>query len=179
MAFSAVSARARGAALLGCGVVAIAATLGLALGPTAAASQPREHHPSVAAAPAASSLPVVVNCTEHRQTRPGSYILACGDGNAYVTGLHWASWGQAAAFATGTDTFRACIPSCAAGHLHSFPILATLWRARPLPGHQGVRYFSRLTIIYTGSRSYRAGGKTYRLPQTATYPLSALGGAGN
>src|ERR1700722_7909880 len=179
MAINAVSTRVRVAAIVGSGVVAIAATVGLALGPAGPASQPREHHAAVAAAQGASSLPVLVNCTQHRQTRPGSYILACGDGNAYVAGLHWASWGQAAAFAAGTDTFRSCIPSCAAGHLHSFPVLATLWRVQPLPGHQGVRYFSRLTIIYTGSRSYRAGGKTYHLPQTATYPLSALGGAGN
>ena len=41
----------------------------------------------------------------------------------------------------------------------------------------GQHYFTRLTIIYTGSRSYRAGGKLYYLPATTTYPLSAYGGA--
>ena len=104
-------------------------------------------------------------------------MLACGDGNDYLTGLHWAAWGPSSAFAAGTDALKVCIPSCAAGHRHNFPALATLWRAEPRPGHPGVRYFTRLTIIYTGSRSYRAGGKTYHLPQTATYPLSAAGGA--
>jgi len=56
-------------------------------------------------------------------------------------------------------------------------VLAALWRAETRPAHGGERYFTRLTIIYIGVRSYRAGGKTYHLPQTATYPLSAFGGA--
>jgi hypothetical protein len=41
---------------------------------------------------------------------------------------------------------------------HRLPVLVALWRAEPLPGHAGQRYFTRLTIIYTGNRSYRAGG---------------------
>jgi hypothetical protein len=127
--------------------------------------------------PAASGLPVVVSCTGYAQTRPGRYVLACGDGNAYLTGLHWSSWGAASAFAAGTDNFKVCIPSCTAGRRHNFPALAALWRAEPLPGHPGMPYFTRLTVIYTGSRSYRAGGKTYHLPRTVTYPLSAAGGA--
>jgi len=110
-------------------------------------------------------------------TRPSRYVLACADGNAYLKGMHWATWGAAAAFGAGTDTFRVCIPSCSAGRLHNFPALAALWRAEPLPGHAGERYFTRLTIIFTGNRSYRAGGKTYHLSQTATYPLVASGGA--
>jgi hypothetical protein len=34
-----------------------------------------------------------------------------------------------------------------------------------------------MTVIYTGSRHYDAGGQPHRLPPTATYPLSAYGGA--
>lgn len=36
---------------------------------------------------------------------------------------------------------------------------------------------AELTLIYSGSRSYRAGGKTRHVPQTPTSSLSALGGA--
>ena len=39
------------------------------------------------------------------------------------------------------------------------------------------RYFTELTIIATGNRSYTAGGKTYQQPQTLTIPLSQHGGA--
>ena len=111
------------------------------------------------------------------RTRPGQYILACADGGAYLASLHWATWGSSAAFADGISTFNDCVPNCAAGHGHSFPVLVVLWRPAPLAGHVGERYFTRLTIIYTGSRTYSAGGKQYHLPATATDPLSAYGGA--
>jgi hypothetical protein len=161
--------RVRAAAIALCAIAA-SATAATALWPTAAAGQSRNLASTAA-------VPVVISCTGHAQTRPGRYVLACADGNAYLTGLSWAAWGSASAFAAGTDTFKVCIPTCTAGHLHNFPVLAALWRARPLPGHPGERYFTRLTLIYTGSRSYRAGGKTYHLHQTVTYPLSAFGGA--
>ncbi len=153
-----------------CGIVAIGVTVGLASTAGAASDQP--HLPSTTA-----SAPVVVNCSMHGQTRPGTYILACGDGNAYVSKLRWASWGSSAAFATGSYVINTCTPSCAAGHYVSFPVLAALWRTEPWPGHAGQRYFSRLTIILTGSNAYKAGGKTYHVPATQTFPLSALGGA--
>lgn len=165
--------RSRAATAALCGMAVIAAVTACAApGPAAAAGRPQ--HPS---STAASGVPAVINCTRQTQTRPGRYTLACADGNAYLTGLHWAAWGSASAFATGTDTFNICVPSCAAGHLHSFPVLAALWRAEPLPAHPGERYFTRLTVIDTGSRSYRASGKTYHLPLTVTYPLSPSGGA--
>jgi len=153
-----------------CGIAAIATTVGLAS--TAGAAAGRPHVSSTAA-----SVPVVVNCATHAQTRPGTYILACGDGNGYVNGLHWASWGSSAAFATGSYVFNTCTPSCAAGHFVSLPALAALWRAEPWTGHAGQRYFTRLTVILTGSTSYIAGGKTYHLPATETFPLSSFGGA--
>lgn len=155
--------------------IAAAAVLTVALVaavPAAAAGRPQAH-----AGQPVSSLPVVINCLGHAQTRPRQYILACADGNSYLAGLHWAAWGSTAAFASGTDTFNDCVPTCVAGHFHSFPVLVTLWHAQPLPHKASVRYFGRVTIIYTGSRSYRAGGKVYHLPQTQTYPLSASGGA--
>jgi hypothetical protein len=159
------------AAVVACGIGAIAAAGGAAFGPAAAAAL---QHRSAAVT---AGVPVVIDCNGHAHTSPSRYVLACADGNAYLTGLHWSTWGSSSAFAAGTETFRVCIPSCSAGRLHSFPVLAALWRARPLPGHSGERYFTRLTVIFTGSRSYRAGGKIYHLSQTVTYPLVASGGA--
>lgn len=158
-----------------CAIAAVSAAAGAALGPAAQASGAAATSTTPSAA--AAAVPVVISCTGRTQVRPARYVLACADGNAYLTGLRWAAWGPASAFAAGTSTFKVCIPTCTAGHLHSFPVLAALWRARPLPGHAGQRYFTRLTLIYTGSRSYQAGGKTYHVHQTVTYPLSASGGA--
>ena len=137
---------------------AVIAAAVAALGPAAAAGRPHQ------------SVPVVINCVGKEQTSPSGYILACGDAGAYLTKLHWAAWGQTDAFGNGTYNYRA-------GHLHTFPVLVALWAAKPLPGHAGTRYFSSMTIIFTGNRRYTVGGKNYREPQTLTFPLSALGGA--
>jgi hypothetical protein len=120
---------------------------------------------------AAANVPVVVDCAAQGQVRPGQYTLACGDGGGYLSGLHWAAWGSSAAFADGTSTIAVD------GHGASFPVLVDLWRAEPRPGHAGQRYFTRLTLVFTGNRSYTAGGTVHQFPPTVTYPLSAFGGA--
>ena len=122
--------------------------------------------------------PVVVNCQQKTQVRPGSIILACADGNAYTGSLGWSAWNSSSALASGTYNFNDCTPNCISGHGHTFPALIVLWGARALPGHVEVRYFSEMTTIFTGNRSYTAGGKKYRLSQTMTIPLSNFGGAG-
>jgi hypothetical protein len=168
----------RGAAIALCGIAAIATTACAAsTSGTTAGSGTNAGQQPMAVAAAAASAPVLVDCAAHAQTRPGQYILACADGNAYLGGLHWAAWGSSAAFADGTSTFNDCVPNCVAGHGHSFPVLVALWRPEPLPGHVGERYYTRLTIIYTGSRTYHAGGKLNQLPATTTDPLSQYGGA--
>jgi hypothetical protein len=161
-------ATAATAALCGIAAIATAACSGLTPATAMAVRQP--------ASPTAA-VPVVVDCGASGQTRPGQYQLACASAGAMLTGLHWASWGSSAAFASGTSVVNDCLPSCVGGHGHSFPALVALWRAEPRPGHAGQRYFTRLTIIYTGSHSYRAGGTLHKLPATVTYPLSSFGGA--
>jgi hypothetical protein len=158
-------------ALTGCGA-AIAADIA-ASKPAVAAGRLRP--PAITSS---ASIPVVIDCAGHGQVRPSQYILPCADGKAALARLSWAVWGSSSAFAAaGISTFDDCIPSCVAGHYHQFPVLAALWRAEARPGHPGQRYFTRLTIIYTGLRSYRAGGQLHVLPLTVTYPLSPAGGA--
>lgn len=165
--------RIRAAALTLCGTAAIAIAACATAAPGTAAGQQKAAVTTVATA----SVPVLIDCAVHAQTRPGQYTLACANGGAYLAGLHWETWGSAAAFADGISTFNDCVPNCVAGHGHSFPVLVALWRTEPLPGHAGERYFTRLTIIYTGNRTYHAGGNLYHLPVTATDPLSPYGGA--
>ena len=162
------------AALALCGIAALAAAACAA--PALNAATRSQQSAAVTSVPAAG-LPVVVDCAMQAQTRPGQFVLACADGGASLSGLHWASWGSSAAFADGTSTLNDCVPTCVAGHGHSFPALVALWGAQPRPGHAGERYFTRMTIIYTGSRAYHAGGKLYHLPPTVTEPLSPAGGA--
>jgi hypothetical protein len=161
----------RTASVVLCAIGAIATA---AAGTAVAASRaPHRHVTAVSAA----SLPVVINCAGKGQVKPGSYILACADGNAFITKMRWASWAGQAAFGSGTETFRVCVPNCVSGKTVSVPVLAALWRVQTLPGHRRTHYFTRLTLIYTGNRTYQAGGKKFHLPQTVTDPLSAFGGA--
>jgi hypothetical protein len=146
----------------GIGVLALAGSL-----PAAAAASP-------AAARTVTSQVVIVNCRGTGHIRPSSFVLTCADGNDYLTGLHWSSWpvhasAGAAAFGWGTERVNDCTPSCAEGHLHSYPVLITLWRSEPRSGHAGQRRITRVTRIYTGQRPpyIGAGGKKI-YPQTAT-----------
>jgi hypothetical protein len=157
------------AALALSGAAAAVAVATTAAGATTAAPRPP------AAARATASVPLVINCLGHGQTRPHRYVLTCADGNDYLTGLQWTSWG-ATGYGSGTSVFNDCTPSCVSGHFHHFPVLVVLWRAKPWPGHPGERYFTRVTLIYSGRRTYRAGGRVHRLPVTSTSPLSAAGG---
>ena len=119
---------------------------------------------------------VVVSCSGQQQNRPSSMVLTCADANDALTTLHWASWADGQAFGTGTEKVNTCTPDCADGKLVSYPALITLWRPEPLPGHPGVRYFTRITRIYPASRPplYICQGPHPCHPQTSTSDLGAL-----
>lgn len=157
------------AALTLCGAAATVAVAG-----TASAS-PTAARPA-ATMTTASKVPVLIDCLRHGDVRPGGYVFTCADANTYLTGLHWASWTGRDAFATGTYAFNDCTPSCVQGHLHSFPALVLVWRPVPWPGHHGAQYFSRMTMVLDGNRTYTAGGHVHTLPVTTTETLSTSGG---
>ena len=56
--------------------------------------------------------PVIVNCLSMEQVRPPAFVLACGDGNTFLKGMHWPTW-QSAAYGTGTLWANDCVPDCA------------------------------------------------------------------
>lgn len=95
--------------------------------------------------------PVVFDCTQS-QVRPRSFILACADGNNYLTMLSWSAWSSAFASGTGTQMINDCVPDCAVGQFHSYPVDFVLWRSTPVPHKSGKRYFSRVTVLYRGTR---------------------------
>jgi hypothetical protein len=156
---------------------AVLAAILLALGLLAGCASANTGAAAPASARAASqpSTVVVVDCSGQRQTRPSSFILTCADANDALTALHWASWADSQAFGTGTEEVNTCSPDCADGKLVSYPALITLWRPEPLPGHPGVRYFTRITRIYPANRPplYNCQGKHTCYPQTSTFGLGA------
>ena len=116
----------------------------------------------------------MVGCSGQQQTRPSSFVLTCADANDALTALHWVSWANNQAFGTGTEKVNTCTPDCADGKLVSYPALITLWRPEPLPGHPGVRYFTRITRIYPANRPplYNCQGKHTCYPLTSTLGLA-------
>ncbi|MGH3153952.1 MAG: hypothetical protein ACRDOB_24925, partial [Streptosporangiaceae bacterium] len=68
-------------------VPALGLGLGFGLGSTASASSASPV--SLARTSMFSEQTVVVNCINRPQVRPGSFTLACADGNDYLYGLSW------------------------------------------------------------------------------------------
>ena len=126
--------------LLAVGLVASAATI---TGTALAAS----------AAPAASGQVVLVQCSGAGKVKPSSTQQpGCMESNAYIPKLKWTSW-TSSAFGTGVYAANNCTPSssCGPSMFTRYPILIVLWKAAAWPKHAGRDYFTRMTIIFTGS----------------------------
>ncbi|MGW2485858.1 hypothetical protein ACWCV9_01395 [Streptomyces sp. NPDC001606] len=115
---------------------------------TASASAP----PATATAQAGPARPVLVDCLWHRNVRPTDFILACGDGNSRLVGLHWTSWSRGSATATGVNMVNDCKPYCAAGRFHSYPVTVRLDGPKPWKKHPSLEHYTRMSLTYTADR---------------------------
>jgi hypothetical protein len=115
-----------------------------------------------AAGGSAASLPSVqTQCTaKSAQVKPKRILIACGDGNFYITGLKWSTWSSTGARGKGTAHLNDCKPFCAAGHFHSYRGI-TVRLSRPKTC-KGAPEFRRLSWRYGAKRpaGIRRGGFT-------------------
>jgi hypothetical protein len=129
---------------------------GATLIPAATATSSTTSGSPTSAKPAASAAttpaPVVLDCAGTPQTRPATFVLACGDGNNYLAGATWSTWSAASATGTATDQANDCVPYCAAGHFHGYPVDVRLDEPVPWTGHPGQERYTRLTLDYPGAR---------------------------
>ena len=109
---------------------------------------------------------VVLNCLGHPQVRPGRFTLACADANDYLTGLAWKSWGPKLASATGVQALNDCVPYCAAGHFHRYPVDVVLWH--PAAAGPGSQRYTSITLLYPGAHPAYTGS---RRPVTTSMTL--------
>jgi hypothetical protein len=156
-----------------------AALMPIVLGSAAALAvdhAPTSHHPAdrLAANLAAARSTVVVNCQGSHQVRPATLMMACDDGNAYLSGLHWTAW-QSSATASGTWRINDCVPDCAAGTFHTFTATVRLWQPGPLPSNSGTDYYSKIAITLPHGHCYTAAGRQGCYPATYTGSLHATG----
>ncbi|MEU3731394.1 hypothetical protein AB0E81_18500 [Streptomyces sp. NPDC033538] len=110
--------------------------------------------------------PVLVDCAWQPEVRPGSFLLACGDGNSRLVSLHWLRWDANAAVGRGTNAINDCDPYCAAGTFHSYPVTVRLDQPRTWEKDPGERHYTRMTLTYTDGRPDGS-------PRVVTYPLWA------
>jgi hypothetical protein len=142
---------------------------------TLAGRPPSPHHGSSQRLSAAvqsyrSRRPTVLDCLGHSQVRPASLTLSCADGNSSLTGLHWRSW-QSSAYGEGTWLINDCVPYCARGTVHRYPVVVVLWAPERLGQRVPARDYSKLTMILPSGRCYTAGGKRACYPAMSTRVL--------
>jgi hypothetical protein len=126
---------------------------------------------AASAAPAKSSLPVLVQCTGAGQIKPSSTQQpACMLSSEWIPKLAWTSW-TTTAFGSGTFAVNNCTPSasCGPSKYTKYPILIVLWKAVARPSHSGQKYFSKMTVIFTGSGRHFPTGH----PVAQTFTLRA------
>lgn len=95
--------------------------------------------------------------------KPSVVILACGDGNLYLTGMRWTGWNRRTVRGSGTVRYNDCIPYCAAGQLRSTAARARLSRRRWCSGVGGYRYTRLRVSAATGAGTYPFPCRLYEL----------------
>ena len=136
--------------------VAIGLTAGLAVqrgGASAAARDTVAHAATTALTTAGATAPrfILLGCDYAAEVAPSS-ISNCGDGAVGLTGLHWTSWAPHLASGYGTYFLNDCTPTCVGGHFHLYPALAVLWGSAAVKGHPSERKYTRMTLVFTGTR---------------------------
>ena len=104
---------------------------------------------SASATPKPGVRPVVINCLGKPQVKPHEIVLACADGNSYLTGLAWTNWTQKLASASATLVQNDCVPYCAMGHFHRYPALVVL---RGAASYQHGQRYTEITVTFPGPR---------------------------
>jgi hypothetical protein len=84
--------------------------------------------------------------------RPGSFVIACGDGNYQVRALQWRRWNRNIARGSGVAWANDCIPFCFNGTFHKYRVKVRVSRIRRCDA-DGQRYrYTRFRLTFTGDR---------------------------
>ncbi|HLX48948.1 MAG TPA: hypothetical protein VKS82_11500 [Streptosporangiaceae bacterium] len=132
-------------------VVAVATALTIALSGGSALATVSQGSPGAAAPHGRfQGKTVLISCLNRPEVRPDFFMLACGDGTAYLTRLRWATWTSSLASGTAEYSLNPCHPACARGIFITRPVTLIVWLPAAVPHRHGRQQFLRMTIIYTG-----------------------------
>ena len=70
-----------------------------------------------------------------------SHIGFDADGNNFVSGLRWRTWGSSVTRAFGTNHVDNCVPNCATGHISTVRVQVSLSSPGVLHGHHIYRCY--------------------------------------
>jgi hypothetical protein len=112
---------------------------------------------------AAAQTKVPRDCI-HEAFKPHHITITCADGNFFLSGLKWSHWGRKMAAGKGTANINDCMPFCAQGHFHKYPVKVKLSSAH-FCRNAGQTQFRRIRVTFT--RSMPTGFK-----QTSSQPIA-------
>jgi hypothetical protein len=82
--------------------------------------------------------------------RPRSILMACGDGNFFITNLRWSRWNASEAGGAGVGHQNDCTPDCARGHFHRYPVAIRLFRVVACKSRLPI--FTRASYRFVGAK---------------------------
>lgn len=110
----------------------------------------------------AAAKPEIIACDGKGQVKPKEIILACGDGNTFVSNIKWIKWNNNTASGTGTLSWNTCLPqTCAGGIVQKYKAKIILGGLASAPGETDV--FSEMTLTFTQGGPGMLDSGTYEL----------------
>lgn len=110
----------------------------------------------------AADSPEVILCDGKGAVKPKEIVLACGDGNTFVSKIRWKKWTSNTATGVGTLTWNTCLPdNCAAGIVQKYRAKIELGGLASAPGEPDV--FSTMTLTFTQGAPGNLDSGTYKL----------------
>jgi hypothetical protein len=125
---------------------------------------------ATAARSEATGRQVAITCENKAAVRPGTFTLACADGNDALARMAWTSWTPRLASGYGTETLNDCVPNCAEGKFRDYPVDVVFWGSAAVKGHPAEHRYTYYTLVYPGPRPPHyslVNGKV-----VTTYPVS-------
>jgi hypothetical protein len=103
---------------------------------------------------AAATTPLKITNCNKAVSRPKTFTLTCGDGNTYLKGMSWSSFGGSTAVGKGTFVTNTCNPNCSAGKNVSYPVSVKATSSKKC---SGATVYRKLSLTFTGSRRPGSG----------------------
>lgn len=96
-------------------------------------------------------------------TRPAQITIVCTGRENYLTSLTWERWSATEASGTGIQKINDCVPDCASGKFHDFPVTVKL---EDVEGGQ----FRRMQLTYRfEAKAYPGGAARFPIERSSPF----------